>query len=763
MKCVSISVRGAIQGVGFRPFVYNLANRMHLNGYVKNTPSGVEIEVEGDDLSISRFIRMLETHRPPLAVIDSITYQEKPLRGFTRFEISESDEGSEVFTLVLPDIATCKECIDEVFTRGERRFNYPFTNCTNCGPRFTIIEKLPYDRRNTTMRGFRMCTLCRKEYLDPEDRRFHAQPIACPRCGPRVWLTDNKGMKLASDDESLSRTIQHIQNGMIVAVKGLGGFLLLCDARNETAVSTLRKRKYREEKPFAVMYPSLKMVKSDCEVSPAEAKTLLSPQSPIVLLRKRRRPSVAENVAPLNPYLGVMLPYTPLYHILLRRLNTPVVATSGNMTDDPIAIDNDEAITRLGGIADYFLMHNRPIIRRVDDSVVRVFHGRLMILRRARGYAPLPLPVKNPGKGSILALGGHLKNTIAFTKKDRVFISQHIGDLETREAILSFREVIDSLPGLYRFIPDLIAVDLHPRYTSTLIGEELQKKWNKDLFHVQHHHAHIASCMLENGIDTSVLGVAWDGVGYGTDGYAWGSEFLISDYTEFERVAHILSFPLPGGEKCVRVISRSGLGMLYTLLGDEILETKWRFLPVVQGYSEREITLLVNSMRSGLNSPMVYGMGRLFDGISSILGVRQSCSFEAQGAMELEFLAAETYQRVSGVPPYEYEITGEKPMVLDWRPMLSQILDDMKTGVKRGRISLRVHATLVRMIYEIAGRCRIRELVLSGGVFQNTLLLGLIMKDPQAKMFKIYTHSRIPPNDGCISAGQCAIALARKR
>jgi hydrogenase maturation protein HypF len=758
-----IRVKGAVQGVGFRPFIYRLARGLGLRGWVLNDASGVEIEVEGPESKVARFIELIPAKKPPMARIESLKHQMLKPIGYTRFEIRLSTSGEERTVQVVPDIATCGDCLSEMNTKGERRYRYPFTNCTNCGPRYTIIEKLPYDRPSTTMSKFTMCRDCRREYGFPEDRRFHAQPIACPTCGPKVTLTDAKGRKIAEEDPALIQSAKKVDEGLILAMKGLGGFLLVCDARNSATVKRLRAKKYREEKPFAVMFPTLEMIKKSCEVPPQEEALLLSPQSPIVLLKKKGKGGIAENVAPSNPFLGVMLPYAPLHHLLMDEMGFPVVATSGNKTDDPIAIDNDEALERLGGIADYFLMHDRPILRRVDDSVVRVVGKQSMMLRRARGYAPLPIPFANPRGKHVLGLGGHLKNTIGFSQGNNIFVSQHVGDLETYEALQSFNEILSSLKALYEFSPDTVAVDLHPNYISTKVGEDMCKGRPTDtpkLERVQHHHAHIASCMCDNGIDGPVLGVSWDGVGYGTDGVAWGSEFLVSTYRDYERLAHFLPFRLVGGDQATRRPSRSAIGALYQIFGDEILSDRMKKVPTVNGIGESDLVTLRDCLKSGFNSPLVCGMGRLFDAVASVIGLRQECSFEGQAAMELEFAGYEEASR-SRPHAYEYEVGSGRPAVVDWRPMIRGIMTDHQSKVKNSTISLKFHQTLANIIREIADNADMNKVVLSGGVFQNALLTSLVGKAFEGSKMRVYMQRSLPPNDGGISVGQVAVALAR--
>jgi hydrogenase maturation protein HypF len=755
-----IRVKGAVQGVGFRPFIYRLARGLGLNGWVLNDASGVEIEVEGSEPKITKFIERIHAKKPPMARIESLEHRVLRPVGYAGFEIRKSTTQFERTVQVVPDIATCGDCLAEMCTEGERRYHYPFTNCTNCGPRYTIIERLPYDRASTTMSKFTMCPDCRREYDDPDDRRFHAQPIACPVCGPKVTLTDARGRKVAEQDLALVEAARKIEEGLILAMKGLGGFLLVCDARNLATVKRLRAKKYREEKPFAVMFPTLEMIRGNCEVTPEEQDLLLSPQSPIVLLRKKGKAGVAENVAPSNPFLGVMLPYAPLHHLLMEEIGIPVVATSGNKTDDPIAIDNEEALQRLGGVADFFLVHDRPILRRVDDSVVRVVGGVPMMLRRARGYAPLPVPFANPRGKHVLALGGHLKNTIGLSQGNNIFISQHVGDLETYEALQSFNEILSSLKGLYEFKPDTVAVDLHPNYISTKTGEDMCKRGSPGLERVQHHHAHIASCMCDNGIDGPVLGVSWDGVGYGTDGVAWGSEFLVSTFKDFDRIAHFLPFRLVGGDQASRRPSRAALGALYETYGDEMLSGRLKGVPTVSEFDEKELGALRDCLKTGFNAPLVCGMGRLFDAVASVTGIRQECSFEGQAAMELEF---EGYGETSGsrTMAYEYDIGSGKPAVIDWRPMMRGIVSDHVDRVKRSTISLKFHQTLANVIREIADNADMKRIVLSGGVFQNTLLASLVSRAFEGSKMKVYMHKDLPPNDGGISVGQVAIALAR--
>ena len=608
---LKITVRGAVQGVGFRPFVYRLATELELTGWVLNSAQGVFIEAEGARDSLQRFLLRLEKEKPERATIQSLDSSFVEAIGYKEFEIRETEDHGAKTALILPDIATCADCLREILDPNDRRLGYPFTNCTNCGPRFSIIEALPYDRARTSMKKFTMCANCEREYRNPVDRRFHAQPNACPVCGPHLEFWDGAGRRDAQRNEALLAAAAMIREGNVVALKGLGGFQLIVDARNEEAVVRLRTRKHREEKPFALLFPSLEMAQSFCEISELEQRLLLSPEAPIVILRKIvsslpqgeggvRAPSraslqgggehmaaphdphlqffshgeksenetrLADSIAPGNPNLAVMLPYTPLHHLLMRELNFPIVATSGNFCDEPICIDEEEALKRLRGIADFFLVHNRPIVRHVDDSIMRMMHGRELMLRRARGYAPLPIHVHTL-KTSTLAVGAHLKNTVALSVGENVFVSQHIGDLETEQAYRAFKNAVADLPRLYEAKPEIIACDMHPEYLSTKFAHEHSK--DRRLFPVQHHWAHIAACMAENEIEAPALGVAWDGTGFGPDGTIWGGEFLLAKDGAFERVAHLRQFRLPGGDAAIKEPRRTALGLLYEILGDDL-------------------------------------------------------------------------------------------------------------------------------------------------------------------------------------------------
>jgi len=813
---LKIAVRGAVQGVGFRPFVFRLANELKLTGRVNNSPQGVFLEVEGPHAMLEKFLLRLESEKPPRSFIQSLEASWLDAVGFKDFKIRESETGGDKTALVLPDIATCPDCLREIFDPVNRRYRYPFTNCTNCGPRFSIIESLPYDRANTSMKSFTMCPQCQAEYNDPANRRFHAQPNACPVCGPQLELWDSSRACKSADGSSpgprsyergynaLCAAAKAICEGKIVAVKGLGGFHLMADARNSLAINLLRERKHREEKPFALIFPSLKAIKAVCEVSPLEERLLRSPESPIVLLKKNvnRKSQIVNAVAPGNPNLGAMLPYTPLHHQLLAELGFPVVATSGNLSDEPICTDEREAWERLGGIADLFLVHNRPIVRHVDDSMVRVMLGRELVLRRARGYAPLPIQlqgaecgVRNVARGdarlnkspnselrtpnSVLAVGAHLKNTIALSIGSQVFISQHIGDLETEQAHAAFRRVIADFQKLYETKPQIIAADLHPDYLSTKFAQQLASERRPparresanaadpdagsetgapQIVQVQHHVAHVLSCMAENELPPPVLGVSWDGTGYGLDGTIWGGEFFLVTGQNVERVAHLRAFPLPGGDQAVKEPRRTAFGLLYEIFGDAVFRQTDLALPAA--FSKTELAALKMMVSKKINSPATTSMGRLFDAVASFVNLRQQIRYEGQAAMELEFAldGIETNER------YDLSLVPRpSSLVLDWSPMIEAILSDVQKGVPIGKISAMFHNALAEAVVAVAKRIGERRVVLSGGCFQNCYLTGRTVRRLQVEGFQPYWHQRVPPNDGGIALGQVVAALRARQ
>jgi hydrogenase maturation protein HypF len=792
---LKIALRGAVQGVGFRPFVFRLAEELKLTGWVNNSPQGVFIEVEGSRGALEKFLFRLPAEKPARSFIQSLESSWLDAVGYRQFEIRTSENSGSKSALVLPDIATCPDCRREIFDPANRRHHYPFTNCTNCGPRFSIIEALPYDRANTSMKQFTMCPACQAEYDDPRDRRFHAQPNACPVCGPRLEFWSATGEIIFGGDEALLAAAQAVRQGQIIVVKGIGGFHLLADARNKTAVQRLRERKHREEKSFALMFPTLASIQAVCEVSPLEERLLRSPEAPIVLLRCRPSSivhspsSLSRNVAPGNPNLGVMLPSNPLHHLLMAELGFPVIATSGNLSDEPICTDEHEALKCLAGIADVFLVHNRPIVRHMDDSIVRVILGREMVLRRARGFAPLPVRLESkaqsPNSKVVLAVGAHLKNSVALAVGENVFISQHIGDLETEEAHQAFRRVAADLPKLYDTEPEIIAADLHPDYLSTKFAQEMccqrlagssivgaaGKVPTARFIAVQHHVAHVLSCMAENEVPLPALGVAWDGTGYGTDGTIWGGEFFLVTETGVERVAHLRPFRLPGGDAAVREPRRVALGLLFEVYGEGVFQRK--DLPVLSAFSASELATLQTMLKRGLNSPLTTSIGRLFDGVASLVGLRQQMRFEGHAAMELEFALAgietdEAYElritaREDARPTELSCVTRHASLRLDWSPMVEAILSDVQNGVATGIISAKFHNALAVAVVAVAKRIGEKRVAISGGCFQNRYLTERIVTRLREEKFSPYWHQRVPTNDGGIALGQVMAATREQR
>jgi len=749
IKRIHIVIRGAVQGVGFRPFVFKLASSMELKGWVLNSSQGVFIEVEGKQEILEEFVLRIDKEKPTISFIQSLEYKYLDSVGYVEFVIRESDPCGEPTALILPDIATCEDCRNELFDPSNRRYLYPFINCTNCGPRYSIIESLPYDRPKTTMKEFVMCDECNSEYINPEDRRFHAQPNACPKCGPKVELRDNSGKLLFSKTEAIEETVKAIKDGRIVALKGLGGFHIIIDAFNNDSVLKLRQRKHREEKPFALMYPDIGAVRKDCELSSLEERLLLSSQSPIILLNRKNRHMdyIAESVTPGNPYLGIMLPYTPLHHILMHFLQSPIVATSGNHSEEPICTDEYEALEKLDNIADLFLVHNRPIFRHVDDSIVSVIMDREMILRRARGYAPLPINT-NSELDNLVSVGGHLKNTIAISKGKQVFISQHIGDLETVESYNAFKKTISDFKKLYNVDPDKVACDLHPEYISSKFATGLKKPIVK----VQHHVAHVLSCMEENQLEEPLLGISWDGTGYGIDKTIWGGEFLLLKDKTFSRKGHFRKFHLPGGERSIKEINRIAAGILYEIYGKEIFNDK-NILPL-KYFSDEELKVIENMLSKNINSPVTTSAGRLFDAVASIIDLRQKVNYEAQAAMELEFLTSDSNSNET----YNFQIIEDKSRennyIIDWEPMIQEILIDKMNKLSLNLLSIKFHNTLSQIILSVAKMIGEEKIVLSGGCFQNRYLLERTIKLLEKDNFKPYWHQRVPPNDGGISLGQ---------
>ncbi len=732
-----VRLKGAVQGVGFRPFVYRLAKDLGLRGWVINNSSGVEIEVEGKVQLLEEFLLRLQTEKPPLAHIYSQEVEYLEEVGYEDFEIRESKEEGKKEVLILPDIATCQWCLKELFDPKDRRYMYPFINCTYCGPRFTIIERLPYDRPNTTMKAFPMCPQCKKEYEDPRDRRFHAQPIACPSCGPSLSLITRDGELLAEGEESIEATLQALKEGKIVAVKGIGGFHLMCDATREESVRILRERKRRKEKPFAVMFRDMEQLLLYAEPTELEKALLLSPERPIVLIKGKG--GLAPSVAPGLKRIGAFLPYSPLHHIILHSLDFPVVATSGNLSDEPIVKDNQEAIERLSPLADLLLLHNRDIKRRCDDSVVKVIGGVPTPIRRSRGYVPMPIRLPFKLKRKVLALGGMLKNTFAIGFEDMVILSQHVGDIDNLETLKSFEDMVFDLMSLYDFEPELLVCDLHPRYETTRWAKEFSQRKGIPLLQVQHHFAHVLSCMGERGVEGRVLGIAWDGTGYGEDGSLWGGEFLVCDYKGYERAFYFRPFRLIGGERAVKEPRRVALSLLFELYGEDATGMS---LEPVRSFREEDLKNLYIAWSKGINSPYSSSVGRLFDAIASLIGLRQTVSYEGQGAMMLEDLYDPLVK-----DHYPYAFEGNK---IDWRPMLEAIIKDRE----REKVPSRFINTLAHVGLQVVKELGMERVCLSGGVMQNDPLVSKIKELLEAEGFKVYTHQRVPPNDGGLSLGQ---------
>jgi hydrogenase maturation protein HypF len=757
-----IFIRGIVQGVGFRPFVFHLAKSLGLSGHVLNSSSGVEIEIEGAETAIERFLAALETNPPPLAQITDIAIDEVGVRGDCGFSIRESRIEDHPFVLISPDVATCSDCRREFGDPRDRRYGYPFTNCTNCGPRYTIVGDIPYDRPKTTMAAFRMCALCQAEYDDPGNRRFHAQPNACPACGPGVVLVE-RGSTLPdfvhaahSSLVVLEKVRDLLRDGRIVAIKGLGGFLLACDAQNAEAIQTLRRRKRRSDKPFALMARDLAAVESFCVASEEDRAALQSPRRPIVILPRRPEAGLPEAIAPGNHSIGVMLPYTPMHYLLFG--NSPgepaqfpaLVMTSGNLSEEPIVTSNEDALKRLDDVADWFLLHNRDIYMRTDDSVGRIFQGRERALRRSRGYVPQPVDLGTQMR-ELLACGAELKNTLCLTKDRFAILSQHIGDLENYETLRFFEETLANLKRLFRVEPQAIAYDLHPDYMSTrfALSTPVERKIG-----VQHHHAHIASCMAENHLLGKVIGVALDGTGYGSDGKIWGGEFLVADYAGFERRAHLRYVPLPGGDAAVRQPWRMALSYLRDTFGPAALPESLGFL---QDIPAKQVSLVSAMIDRHIQSVETSSCGRLFDAVAALVGLGQQVSFEGQAAIALEAAAQPGIHR-----RYAFSIDEFEPMEVDLRPMIDELLRDLSIGRAVGYISACFHNTVASVIVEVCQRLRrndgLKRVCLSGGVFQNMYLLERAVNDLETNGFEVFTHALIPPNDGGISLGQAVIA-----
>lgn len=739
-----INVQGIVQGVGFRPFIFNLAVSHKLTGFVSNTPQGVIIEVEGTIKQVDNFIDNIKLKAPPLSLITDTSSKEIKLIKSKKFIIKISSSNESIATLISPDVAVCQDCLKELLDPNDRRFHYPFINCTNCGPRYTIIDNIPYDRPYTSMKHFKMCAACQAEYDDPTNRRFHAQPNACPKCGPQVKLFDSK-QNLQDVDDAILTTREKLMEGKIVAIKGLGGFHLAVDATNNDMVQMLRKLKGRDEKPFALMVRDIKNAHQYCLISNEEEQILQSYTAPIILLKKLPNCHISESIAPGNEYLGIMLPYTPLHHVLFEDLDTPLVMTSANYSEEPICIDNDEAFERLKSVADYFLIHNRDIYLRSDDSVAIHLANKLRYLRRSRGIVPQPIFVKS-ASSPVLAVGGELKNTICLLKEDKAIVSQHIGDLENIEAYNFFKMTIEHLQRIFDVKPKLIVHDMHPQYFSTQWAKEQS---DIQTIAVQHHHAHLAACMAENQLTESVIGIIMDGTGYGTDGTIWGGEILIGDYNNFERFAHFEPMPLPGGDAAIKSPWRTAVSYLHKTFNGSIPN-----LPFIDNHN---IAPIVEMIDKNINSPFTSSCGRLFDAVAAMSGGRQTIRYEAQAAIEL-MQAFET----TNVRPFSFIIEQKN----DHREILLQsivrsVVRSIQNNESFSKISSRFHTTLIQIYLEVAKEARnetgINQIVLSGGVFQNMVLFEQTILALEKANFKIYTHSQIPTNDGGISLGQAMI------
>ncbi len=740
---------GIVQGVGFRPFIYRLAHRYNLSGFVQNRSDGVAVEVEGEPWDIDGFLEHVKKELPPVASISGITSEEIETTGGNEFSIITSEKTEGMHVHISPDIATCDMCLKELFDTGDRRFRYPFINCTNCGPRLTIIKDIPYDRENTSMACFPMCKSCKKEYNDPLDRRFHAEPDACPECGPRLWLLDSSGRRVDTPDP-LKKAIELISAGHILAIKGLGGFHLGVDAGNDDAVKRLRERKFREEKPFAIMVKDIAHARLIAEVGREEEAVLKSPERPIVLLKKKDG-ILSGHVAPGMYTYGIMLPYTPLHHLLLEDRFNALVMTSANLKDEPICTGNREALARLNGIAEFFLVHNRDIVVRCDDSIVFVPSTGMSVVRRSRGFSPRPVRISEPLPG-VLALGAHMKTTVCLLKHDMAFISPHVGDLETPLARDFLCESISLMERITKTRPDFVASDIHPDYYSTRLAQRLGRK---QVIQVQHHHAHIVSCMAENMVSGKVIGLAMDGTGYGTDGAVWGGEFLLCDEAAFLRAGHIGYFVLPGGEKAVKEPWRVGVSLVKEAFGGS-----WR--EIASGLSlVDDVTLLPvldGMIEKGLNSPLTSSLGRFFDGIAAILGVRKRVNFEGQAAMELEAIAAGSEGMV-----FDHRIVEHNgSMILDLLPAVRALVEGIEENRPREFLARSFHETLISAFTDVAltlsRSSGLRRVVLSGGCFQNRILVEGLADRLTKKGMDVFFHHLIPTNDGGISLGQAVCA-----
>jgi hydrogenase maturation protein HypF len=749
-----VKVNGVVQGVGFRPFIFQLAEQYGLKGEVANTSSGVTIQIEGLAEQVAAFERDLSTKSPPLAYIVEINSQPDTIRNFAGFSIAKSKGETKTSTLISPDVSVCNDCLGELLNPDDRRYHYPFINCTNCGPRYTIIDDIPYDRPKTSMRHFKMCADCQSEYDDPHNRRFHAQPNACADCGPHVELYDHRRNPISQQDP-IGKATELLKQGYILAIKGLGGYHLAVDAADTNAVRRLRSRKLREEKPFALMSYNLETVRRFAQAGAAEEKILTSIQRPIVLLRKKNLNCISAEVAPCNKYFGVMLPYTPLHYLILKQGFVALVMTSGNLSDEPIAIDNDDAFERLSCIADYFLIHNREIYLRSDDSIVRHHAGARRFLRRSRGFVPIPIFLKNQIP-PILACGAELKNTICVTIQDKAFLSQHIGDLENLATYEFLKLTAAHLKRILGIDPEIIAFDMHPDYLSTRFAQEQQAAHK---IQVQHHHAHIVSCMAEHKLEGPVIGLSFDGTGYGRDGAIWGGEILIAEEHDFERVGHLAYVAMPGGAAAIKSPWRMAVSYLQDAFGQDLYDLG---LPVLKEIENDKLTVISEMISKGVNAPLTSSLGRLFDGVAAICGIRSQVNFEGQAAMELEMLAADTAEST-----YEYEWLSEGTYKILPAPIILGVVKDLQDARPVADISAKFHRTLICLFVDLCTVIRkerdLNRVVLSGGVFQNSILLTGLAIALEARNFSVFSHQQVPSNDGGIALGQAVAAAAVSR
>lgn len=748
---LQVRILGIVQGVGFRPFVYRLATELQLRGWVRNDGYGVIIEVEGSHLALLTFLERLQLEKPPPAFIYAIDHRFLSPEWYTTFEIRESESEGPPSVWILPDLATCSDCQREMLAPGDRRYRYPFTNCTHCGPRFTILESLPYDRPRTSMKAFRLCEHCREEYHHPQDRRFHAQPNACPRCGPALEFRTRDGEVLACGEEALQLVEQWIREGRILALKGLGGYHLIVDACNEEAVAELRRRKRRPYKAFALMYPNIERLSRHVEVPSFAEPLLVSSQAPILLLP--RTPAgwqeIAPSVAPHSPYLGVFLPYTPLHLLLLRDLESPIVATSGNISDEPIQYQDNEALEKLASLCDGFILHNRPIRHHADDSVIHVITRpqiKPQMLRRARGYTPLPMLAPCP-LPPLLALGGHLNVTFAFSRDREIILSQHLGDMESYEARRVYRQTLQDFLGLYGVKPRAVAHDLHPDYWTTHMAADLQLPQVA----VQHHHAHLAACMLENQLEGPVLGLTWDGTGYGPDRTVWGGEILLGDPRHYQRVASLYSFRLPGGEQAIKETWRIALSLLWESYGADFP----RDLPLFREIPEKRAELTLQLIRKGALSPVTTSMGRLFDGVSALLGLSFYNTHQAQSAQLVEYAA---WRFGTEAFPLPFPVREEDILRLDWRELVRALVEAYRRGISPELLAAAFHRAIVEAAVKVVKEIQNPRVVLAGGVFCNRYLTETLLLRLENEGYKGYIHSQLPPTDESLAVGQLWVA-----